>query len=519
MAPLKQPRDLLWSAMTAASEMIITRIALSSGPDEEDHLKDLVQMNIPPPLLGDILAYAVKRLSVYHKQDTQPHTISSLLNVLLHPRLTEIKLSDLSYLGSVDMSWLDELESTLIQVLPAMKDLVHVDISTNRNHITLPSCSAAVLRCLGQSCPKLEVLDLNNNNRINGESLYELYPTSYNIGCINLEKIYIQDCSVEPEDVAMLIHSFPNLKLIGYKELGRALYLLKTRRKMFGRKKKAAPYRLMLTHVDNSLSRIERSDGEILEFISQSCPDLTNLKARVTDEDVIHLKDLKNLQHLELRYYTGTHHHIGHQTHKFFRSYECQKLTSLTIFCNILFSRHVEIIANNCSNLNKLFLHANNCALDSQLQNSQQRNYLEKLEVFNIRVGCDELIMSPIACDVAVYLLKKANLIQEIYLLIRTDRINHEFIASLIIENKFYNLRILICDAPRRTLAAPMLALTLETAYLLMDNCPSLNMLGNLIAWHITDDQLTELNHSIKELNYDLTIISSKANKLNSKYF
>ena len=139
------------------------------------------------------------------------------------------------------------------------------------------------------------------------------------------------------------------------------------------------------------------------------CPNLTNLKARVTDDDVIYLKDLKNLQHLELRYYTGIHHHIGHETHKYFRSKEYRNLTSLTIYCNFLYTRHIVIISDNCSNLNKLFLHANQCVLDSELQDCHLESVRTLLLEHYLNGSWESLVLVHYVKHVIIINLLQAN--------------------------------------------------------------------------------------------------------------
>ena len=54
----------------------------------------------------------------------------------------------------------------------------------------------------------------------------------------------------------------------------------------------------------------------------------------------------------------------------------------------------------------------------------------------------------------------------------------------------FHPPQVFIADAPRRTLAAPMLELNIETAYLIINTCPNLQMLGNLICWNITSEEV-----------------------------
>ncbi|XP_071527567.1 uncharacterized protein [Panulirus ornatus] len=514
MPPRRQPRQLLWSCISSASEMVIAQTLSCSDPLQEVSTRKLLHKYVPPLLLQDVLNCVLRQLSVHHSTHASPAVVSCLLRILLHPRVTDLKLSDLSYVGTVELETLDKVESTLMQLLPSMTQLTQLDLSTHRNKITLPSCSTGILQILGRSCPNLKLLNLNNNNRVTGEGLLHLYPADHQPGCIKLEMLFIQDCSVEPEDVAMLIHFFPNLQLVGYKELGTSLQMLQSQPKKFGRKRRRCQYNLKLTHVDNTMSRVQRCDGDIVDFVCDACPDIENLKIRVCDEDVGELGKLHNLKHLELRFYTGVHHPISSSTVNYLTSHGSQ-LSSLTIFCNRLYSHHVKIIAENCRNLSKLFLFANVAVVDSPLKSSC--NKLNKLEVLSVRLGHDELILSPMACDLVLFLLKEAHLLQELYLLMRSHGVHHNFISTLLDVNPLSNLKILIADAPRRTLAAPMLELTIETAFFLINTCPHLQLLGNLISWNVTPGEVAQLQAVARMCNYNMTVIYTQANKLKDK--
>lgn len=294
--------------------------------------------------------------------------------------ITKFELSDLSYAGTVELEVLDKVESTLIQLLPSFTSLTHLDLSTHRQKVTLPSCSSGVLEVVGRSCPNLVLLNLNHNNRVTSEGLLHLYPGKQRPGCLKLEKLFIQDCSIEPEDVALLLHFFPALQLVGYRELGTSLQMLHSQPRWFrGNKRRRRQYKLRLTHVDNVLSRVQRCDGEIVDFLVESCPDVENLKIRVCDEDVGQLERLTSLQHLELRFFTGIHHPVGSATAHYLTGPGGARLVSLTLFCHHLRAWHVATIAESCPNLLKLYFYANLTVTDTPL--TSHLNKMQKLEV------------------------------------------------------------------------------------------------------------------------------------------
>ena len=156
-----------------------------------------------------------------------------------------------------------------------------------------------MLRSISECCPNLIVLDLNNNNRVTGDSLYYLVPTMTNPGCTKLEKLYIQDCSVDPYDVANVILKLPTLTLIGYKEVGSALIIMNR-----WLNEESRHPGLKLTHFDNSESLLTKTDGRILKLLNSLAPDICNLKVRLNDDDSGCLANFKKLRLLEVRCFT-----------------------------------------------------------------------------------------------------------------------------------------------------------------------------------------------------------------------
>lgn len=516
MPPLLQPHQLLWASINAASGMVLTQVLADPDHFQESKIRMLLHQVLPPVLLQNVLDCVLHQLAVHHPMSTSPSIISCLLRILAHPNITKFQLSDLSYAGTVELEALDKVESTLIQLLPSFNRLTHLNLSTHRQKVTLPSCSSGVLEAVGRCCPNLVLLNLNHNNRVTSEGLLHLYPGKQRPGCLKLEKLFIQDCGAEPEDVAMLLHFFPALQLIGFSELGTSLQMLHSQPWWCkGSKRQRRQYKLRLTHVDNTLSRVQRCDGEIVDFLVDSCPDVENLKIRVCDEDVGQLARLTRLTHLELRFFTGIHHPMGNATVHYLTGPGGAGLVSLTLFCYRLHAWHVATIAQNCPNLVKLYLYANLAVADTPL--TSHINKMQKLEVLSLRLGHDELTLSPTACDLLLFLIRGALCIRELFLMVRSLGLTHDFMVNLLNENPLASLKIFIADVPRRTMAAPMLEFNIETAYLLINTCCNLQMLGNLICWNITPEEVAELQAMKRLCNYNLTIIYKHSNKINNK--
>ncbi|KAG0714841.1 hypothetical protein GWK47_013317 [Chionoecetes opilio] len=518
MPSLIQPRQLLCLGVSAASSMVLTQVLAIPDCVQEAKIRLLLHQVLPPMLLQDVLTCVLHLLAKHHPLRTSPSIISYLLRILAHPNINKLQLSDLSYAGTVELEALDKVEATLVQLLPSFPRLTHLDLSTHGQKVTLPSCSSGVLEAVGNCCPDLVQLNLNHNNRVTSEGLLHLYPGEQRVGCVKLEELFIQDCCAEPEDVAMLLYFFPALRFVGFRELGVSLQILKKQPRWFrgSRRRKWHQNKLLLTHVDNTLSKIQRCDGEIVDFLVESCPDVENLKIRVCDENVGQLNRLGHLKHLELRFYTGVHHPIGNTTVNYLAGPRGASLVSLTIFCHRLHSYHVATIAKNCPSLVRLYLYANMAVNDTPL--ASHVNNMQKLEVLSLRLGHDELTMSPTACDLLHFLVRGVHTLQELYLLVRCLGVTHNYIMALLALNSLPALKIFIADVPHRTLAAPMMELNLETAYLLIHTCPALHTLGNLICWDITPQEVAELQAMRRLCNFNLTIIYKHSNKINDKF-
>ncbi|KAK7082062.1 hypothetical protein SK128_021509 [Halocaridina rubra] len=376
MPSMRQPKPLRMLGVTAVSELLIKLALRNREHDQLSIIKDVISPFIPPVMLQDVHLRVMHLLGSTYSSYASPDIISYLLHILLHPRMTEVDLSELSFIGNVELDSLDVVENALIQLLPSMTQLTYVDLSTHRFKITFPSCSDEILETLAMFCPHLVGLNLNFNNRVTGKGLHFLHPVGDHTGCAKLEKLFILDCNVKPEDVALLICSISNLKIIGYKELGTSLRMLKCRPKTYGLWN--SNNQLKLTHVDNTMSGVQRCDGAVVEFLGEACPQVENLKIRIHDDDLERIQRLDQLKHLEVRFFTSTHHPVGFCTEMYLKNYG-SLLVSFTIYCEILLSRALLAIAEGCTNLKKLFIHANvfvkSLALDAC------KNKLQKLEV------------------------------------------------------------------------------------------------------------------------------------------
>ncbi|KAB7502198.1 hypothetical protein Anas_09628 [Armadillidium nasatum] len=151
----------------------------------------------------------------------------------------------------------------------------------------------------------------------------------------------------------------------------------------------------------------------------------------------------------------SVHHSIGNTTLNYL-SDKGRHLTSLTLFCHELLTTHVTVISKYCYKLNKLFLH------------------------------CNEFI--------------------------KNEEFNHS-------KNRLENLKVFVYDAPRRNRNLPVIPMSTDIAFHLIEECPSLNTIGNLISWQVAEWEVSELKQKVRSRNFDVNVICSSINKINPKYF
>lgn len=158
------------------------------------------------------------------------------------------------------------------------------------------------MESIGWNCPNLRILNLNNNNRVTNDCIKCLEPLNFRLGCPLLEEIYLQECSITNSIISWLLETFENIKRIGYNDMGSILYNYYYSVRSVRHKTK-----LKLQHIDNSESTCTRPDGSLVRIISRICPEIDNLRIRVSDSDCDELYRLRSLTKLELRFYTGKH--------------------------------------------------------------------------------------------------------------------------------------------------------------------------------------------------------------------
>jgi len=441
--------------------------------------------------------------------------LSSVLSVLIQPKLTVLNFKKLSLLSSVSENVFSEFRTFLSSVITKVPKLRSLTLCSHNSSNSLPQCTNEHLELLGKFCPELEFLDVSFNKNITGEGLRSLVPNleKNHPGCVKLQKLYIFDCGVFEKEVAKIIYFFPELTYLGYKETGK---VLKTIHKGIesGQEKFQE---LKLTHVDNLGSKTRRLIASALRCkkpvalaISVLCPDVHNLKLRVCDDDVANLCSLSQLETVELIYHVGSIGSPGPHTQTFL-SLRGSQLSSIALICNTMSMAMLVTIAENCPGLCQLWSRSNHLMApyeDDTIKKSH--SYLSNLKILYLRVGEGELSVTSIPEYVMPYLLRNAKELRELIVAIRSNVINDYYIQSLVTDCELFGLEKIMIVVPGLNSLHGILKLKVNTVHALMHLCPNLKKLGNLLSWDVAPEEAMEVEQVVAEMNYNLEVVNKK---------
>ena len=412
------------------------------------------------------------------------------------------------------ISVFDEFSSFLTNVLVKVPKLRSLTLCASHVPDCLPQCSNSHLQLLGAHCPQLEFLDVSFNKSVTAEGILHLAPNSDNNhpGCVNLKKLFIFDCGVFEKEFAKVVPLFPDLIHLGYKETGKVLKtLFKTWRPPLKLKK------LKLTQVNNLGSKTRRliatamrCKRPVAEAILNLCPDVENLKLRVSDDDMSHLSGLTKVTNIELVYHVGPMGSPGPGT----QSFICLRggqLSSIALICNTMTMGMLVTIAENCPGLSQLWSRSNHlmAPYDDDIAR-RPHSHLLNLKTLYFRVGEGELSVSSIPEYILFYLLKNARDLRELIVAIRSNMINDSYVQRLVTDCELEKLEKVLFVVPGLNSLPGILKLTVNTVHALMHLCPDLGKLGNILSWSVTSEEVMEVESIVADMNYDLEIVNRK---------
>jgi len=441
--------------------------------------------------------------------------LSSVLSVLVQPKLVVLNFKKLSLLSSVSENVFSEFRTFLSSALVKLPNLRSLTLCSHNSSNSLPQCTNEHLELVGKHCPELVFLDVSFNKNITGEGLRNLVPSPEkdHPGCVKLQKLYIFDCGVFEKEVAKIIYSFPDLTYLGYKETGK---VLKTIHKGIesGQEKFQE---LKLTHVDNLGSKTRRLIASALRCkkpvalaISVLCPEVHNLKLRVCDDDVANLCSLSKLETIELIFHVGSIGSPGPHTQTFL-SLRGPQLSSIALICNTMSMAMLVTIAENCPNLRQLWSRSNHLMAPYEDETIKKHHlYLTNLKVLYLRVGEGELSVTSIPEYVLPYLLRNAKELSELIIAIRSNVINDYYIQKLITDCELFELEKIMIVVPGLNSLPGILKLKVNTVHALMHHCPNLTKLGNLLSWDVDKEESLEVEQVVIEMNYNLEVVNKK---------
>ena len=104
--------------------------------------------------------------------DSTPAILSSVLTVMIRPKLVFFNFMKLSLLSSVSENVFSEIRTFLSSALTTVPNLRFLTLWTHNSFNSLPQCSNEHMELLGKHCPELSF-----NKNITGKGLRNLVPT------------------------------------------------------------------------------------------------------------------------------------------------------------------------------------------------------------------------------------------------------------------------------------------------------------------------------------------------------
>jgi len=481
--------------------------------------------HLPP---GDTL---IKQLMSKLREVVNNRTpkLACALEIFCKKSSIHVDLTGLVNLGTLSPATFTHFQQILTHLIPKMENLQHLNLSNVNYKTCLPQINNQHIQLIGQHCQNLEILNISYHKNITRDGILylgkkdamsggggaqeetntdEYEGEAVTSGCLKLQELFIFDTGVFEKDVAKLVSQLPDLRYLGYKETGK---VIKTLNKM-----EVAP-KLKFTHVDNRGSKARRMDYSslrckkaMLEALLNLCPDVTNIKLRVADDDVEGLIQLKHVVCMELVYHVGSVQTPGLGTQRFLQA-RGKYLTSLAILCQNLTAVNVKCIAENCVKLQQLWLRSNHYMPTSQDDFPVHHNYLQHLHTLYIRIGCNELyVVQNLPHGLIPYLIRNGPL-KELIIGIRSNIINNQFIGNILCRPNLAEIeKILIMIPGNNSIPGTLNTVTEVTVDYILNNCRYVNKLGNLLSWNVKDEYKIDLYEKIKEQKWNLNVIDRK---------
>lgn len=464
---------------------------------------------IPPSLIDSVVSGVLEEFSRL-RTVTEGEAAELLLKAVAVPQLQVLDFRTLVKLGFVSDEVRQGFQYTISRLIPSLRNLVQLSFSTHKNEFTLPVCDDTVLWNIGCNCPHLKSLNIRCCNYVTDDGLMYLIPGfSESIGCKNLEELYVFESSITEEGVAIALEHLKKLRIVDFRELCTSLILLYN--KCLRTSSRLLEEGLKITHINNlGVCRPAQKlqfDQKLVRICQILCPNLKNLKVRVTDFDVAHLRSLPSLTIVEFVYNIGRPLSPGEGTESFLTQYGHQ-LSSLTIICNLFPVELFVTIGENCQNLKQLWIKCNELLCNPEwIAPNSQRMVYRQLESLYVRIGENEDSECFLPANVLVYILRHSSGLKSLQLIFRSVSVADTWFHSVLMDISTESLEKIFIAIPGSNCNYSAVMLSMETVENIMVHCPKLKVLGNLLVWNVTRTQVNELKHWITTRNLDVIIL------------
>lgn len=479
------------------------------------------QMAVIPLTFVDSIFDAMLKAHVEFIQEELPlnnyqplnESISDLICSILSPYLHKLNLRGIQSVGVVDCWEGQRLQTTLLNELPNLHNLVDINLNARGWDLSLPICTDEILKAIGSTCFKLDHLDVSYNDDVTDVGLKCLLPSKEQKGCRSLYKVSLFECSVTHEGVVLLLLGLHRLKFLGYKETLQCLRLLYNQSlTQWIPGKPAYQPKLRLAHVNNKgvvgcrdVNSLQ-CDNMSVHIISELCRKVTGLKIRVNDDTVLLLKDLTSVTLLELFYHTGYLSSPGNNTVEYLKLRGTQ-FEELSLVCYALSNKCLKTICEQCSNMKRLILDCTTFNSDGDMTMSDRKNCVfNYLEEFNFKIGSRASDICEIPSNTFIYVLHKSCALKEVVLTMRNVLFDDMYIKHLFSSVETSKIKSIVMEMPYKNSLSP-LRFSMVTAQVLMEMCPELESLGSLLSWDISTDEMDTLKNDLVHTNTSFTLV------------
>ena len=486
--------------------------------------------NIPTTFLGQIVAKMVLTLSQNAGQNCRENLdafktrfLPRLLASISMVKLTKLDLSGLQRIGKVSEAHAKEFMAGLDEVIPDLVNLTIFvapsaivsnnynsnrawfdqpsprDLAAMEKKYKLPAIRDSHLVKLGKHCPKLVRLDVSYNQAVSPRGVLAVAE-----GCPDLREILLFEIPLNHKELTKAVLTMKKLTFFGCKETGKVLRKIYTESLNNGLE---IP-KIGLTHVNNLGHKFGRQNMKVrnkrlfVEAVANLAPEVKHVKCMVTDNDVEHLTALKKLESAELVFAKS-----GNQGPKtaLFLNANGDNLTTLTIMCNNFNLAYIQIIGCNCHNLKRFWSRCNN--FNSSMISPLKHEFFAKLELLYFRVGEDNLSMFNLGAHVLQYILQNCGpQLQELFIAVRAPNLLTDgYVQSLVEDFGLFNLEKVVIVLPgHNDKEATLLNLSVNTVDYLLQKCPRLRKVENLLTWNVSQEEFAQLSYEAKLMNYDI---------------